>query len=145
MQQHFSLSRYHSSLMLFWADLTSDESLRQLVKKLSVSSLLSLPPSFLSARHFFPFFVVVHSLGPAARSTSRPSCILTGKRAVNASRKLRAENTLVEENNGARRKEIANTAARRKITLMYLYNGAKSSFIMTRDSLGYPATTLALI
>lgn len=98
------------------------------------------PLSFPSAISFF--FVAVHNLGPAARSTSRPSCILTGKRAVNASRKLRAENTLVEENNGARRKEIANTAAWRKITLMYLYNGPKSSFIMTRDSLGYSATRL---
>lgn len=67
--------------------------------------------------------------------------VLTGKRAINAPRKLRAENTLVEENNGARRKETVNTAAPRKITLMYLYNGRKSSFIMTQDSLEYFATT----
>lgn len=41
----------------------------------------------------------------------------------------------------ARRKGAMNTAAWRKITLMYLYNGSKSSFIMTRDSLKYPATS----
>lgn len=71
------------------------------------------------------------------------TCVLTEKRAVNASRKLRAENTLVQENNGAQRKETMNTAAPRKIMLMYLYNGPKSSFIMTQDSLEYSMTIIS--
>ena len=53
-------------------------------------------------------------------------------------------NTLVQENNGAWRKETVNTAAPRKITLMYLYNGPKSSFIMTQDLLEYSTTGFSI-
>lgn len=63
------------------------------------------------------------------------------KRAVNASRKLRPENTLVEKSNGGAGREAARAGRiprKHEITpLMYLYNGGESSFIMTPDSLEY--------
>lgn len=112
-------------------------------------SILQIGQCKTMLKKFFTFLKFSLALFFRISSTSKScrssylvlACVLTGKRAINASRKLRAENTVVEENNGARRKETVNTAAPRKITLMYLYNGRKSSFIMIQDSLEYSATT----